>query len=382
MALSPRIINLNTTGGNPIIREEQLDKFALSIMNAKSPDQVDIVTPRHPLWRMLEEKKAKGMSGTEPIGKGPVRDFLYETEDHSTDISATSGIKDFDYTEREGETQAQYYWVIHYETVTLDEAVYITNAGALQLFDILTRDKRKAEKAFRNKQVDRLWNGVTVGRNKMWGLKDIIRFDPTTDPSRGAVGGITAVDGQAWGTKWRNQATNYNDVSVDWRSGGKFRTFVDDDTSSSTFYDLWYDCSNHEKGEMEEGQPDLIPCNKAFMKALNSIIQDRIVLQDLDKTHRLGVKGYDYRGAMIFEDPSVPDDPNTSTYGVAMLVNTNVVEWLYAAGVDSGWSPLARVPGKTAFACHRKRVYTIACSAPGWNGVFFGLKPRSYTGDT
>lgn len=352
----------------PPSRTQELNTFVLAVLDdiAKGEPE-DVITPKHPLFTMLG---SKGMIERRAPGKGPVEDLMYETPTRSTIISLSDDMKERDFTPIEGYTQAKFDWVQHLDNLTIPKMELDNATGKNAIVDIVKRKKRQLDIGIRNKQVDYLWDGLVSGSEKIWGLKDMIQFVTSANPSKGAVGGVD----QTVATWWKNQVYNYNAAFKTVNTGYEVSSFIDNGATS--FMEFFRALSNFDRGNSNESAPDLMPCNAVFERYFANLVKEQLVFQNKTSDLNLGVDAFYYRGAAVFYDPNVPDDPNTSTYGVCMAVNSNSISWIYAEGLEQSWGEMMKLQ-KTGFAWERSTQFSMTVRNRAMNGVFFGVKPAS-----
>lgn len=352
----------------PSVRPSQIDDFFVSVMlKSSKKDPTDITTPRYPLFRRLESKEVRGVIEENP-GHGPVRDVYYKTEDRHTELSAGQKIQPRDYRPHENLTRLQYDWIMLITHLAISTYDWENINTPEELGNYLSRKKKNVDKAHRNKLVNYLWYGVTVGGMKLFGIRDVIRFTPTADPSRGAVGGIGVADVP----NHTNQSSNFNDKYQYFVGGGQTKTFLDEGTSSLL---TTYNNCGYNDAEGSDAYPDLMPCNEAMWRVLHRLAQQKLVFYDDNKSKELGVPGITFQTMTAFVDRNVPDDPNNSSYGVGILWNSNFFEWAYAKGIRHRWSKGRERDLDTAYAWDKySQVSTI------WNGldrfgIIYGVIP-------
>lgn len=356
----------------PIVRTETLNDFVLGTLYDKAKkDPRDQITPRNPLFKRLQEK---GLVETRPPGKGPVEDLMYQTQDRSTVISMSDDIKQKDYTPITGTTQAKYDWVQIIQNLTIPKMEYDNNKGPNQLADIVLRKKKMIETAQRNKLNTVLWNGIVSGSEKLFGILDLIQFDPTSNPSKGYVGGIDATGTDV--TWWRNIAKDYNAAYRTLNTGAQTKTMINDPASTATLENTWIDCINNADGDGEDGQPDFGVCNLKFWQQFSDLVDSRLYFTNKEDRFKLGVDGFWFKSMFIFYDRSVPDTPTTGE-GALLLINSSSLKWVYAEGLKQDWSSMKDIPGKTGYSWEMSTQCSITCNARNRNGVFFGTQAIS-----
>lgn len=329
----------------------------------------DIITPNHPLFKRWESGDVRGMK-EEPPGRGPVREIYINTPDRGTELSEGQRIGARDIATHESNTEAQYHWVLRLDTLALD--LYTVKNTPTKVGFISWADGKRIgiNKAHRNKQVDYVWNGATVGGKHIFGLKDAMRFDPTADPSRGKVGGIGVADVD----QWTNNSANFNSNALTYTTGAKTATFMT--TGTNCLLRLYSDCGYYAGGDSDdEVYPDVIPCNQAYWQAVVMLIEHGMMFRDEKDSYKLGIESVVYRQGRIFEDRNVPNDPNDATYGVAFLINSKVVEPVYASGIRNMWERSVDHPVDTVASVDKMTQMTMTYRALNRLGVHYGVIP-------
>jgi hypothetical protein len=354
----------------PPVRTEKLNDFVLAVLNDISKrEPEDLVTPQHPLWKRMDQNEVKTIE-RRPPGKGPVEDVLYQAPDRSIEISLSQDMKDKEFTPIEGYTQAKFDWVIYLQTLTIPMAEYLNSQGKNAIVDIVKRKKRQLDVAYRNKMVSYLWSGAVSGSEVFWGVNDAVKFDPTTEPEKGAVGRIE-VSGLPG---WANVSKNYDDSYKVLCEGGNYETmeFNGDDS----LFQTWYATTQNAEGDGAEGQPDLMPCNATFYQYFADLVSSRLIFTNKADNFNLGVDGFWFRSGTIFPDSNVPDDPNTSTYGVALMLNSRSFSFCFAEGIERKWESMYKLQTKTGFAWDRLTQCSMTWRNRAKNAVFYGVQDK------
>jgi len=352
----------------PTISPTELTDFLLAVRHKVfTKDPTDIITPRYPVFMRLESGKYNAVI-EEPPGQGPVRDIYYQTEDRITELSASVPQQPRDYRSQENNTRAQYFWIQCISTLLVPSYEYDNCQTPDALVSLIMRKKKGVDKSHRNKQVSYLWNGRTIGSEKLFGLADVLRFTPTSDPSRGAVGMISVDDLPSWTNKSKNYATAYKVYDT----GAQTTTFLNN--GSNSLSQLWSDLGYNDQ-DVQEAYPDLMPCNSPFYRCCEDLVTMRQMSTDVSGTQELGVSAISYKSASVFEDRNVPDDPNDSTYGVCALLNSNAWNVVYAQGIRNEWGAPVVLQGDTAIAWDKKTQMTIAYEDLGRLGLLYGVIP-------
>lgn len=354
----------------PTVKPSQIDDFLMSVMHKlQKEDPTDIITPRYPLFMKMEKAEISSIIEENP-GHGPVRDVYYKTEDRYIELSAGKRSGTRDLRPQEHSTRAQYDWVMLLNSLTIPLYDWENINTPEQVVDYLARKKKGTDKSHRNRQVTYLWDGATIGGMKLWGLKDAIRFTPTADPARGAVGDLGVADLP----DWTNNSKNFNAAYATWIGGALTSCFIDE--GSNSLLSLWSDCGYNDQ-DVGEAYPDLIPCNSVYWRLCSRLAANKIMFYDERSVKDLGVAGIAFQTATIFEDRNVPNDPNNSTYGVAYLLNTNVFNWIYARGIRNRWSKSVQHQVDTFYSFDKISEVCVAYSDLSRLGVHYGVNPTA-----
>ena len=323
----------------------------------------DIITPKHPLFKRMEKN---GTIEDRARGRGPTEDVLYATPDRSTKISLSQDMKSRDRRTTEGYTRAKYDYIMRLDHLTIPLVEYLNAQGPLAVIDIVKRKKAQVNKNYRNKLVDVVWNGDVNGSETVFGITDFVQTDTSSNPSDGNVGGID----QTIATDWKNSARDFNAAYKTVASGIAATTLPTQ--SGTSMLRLFEDCSSLDKGDMDEGRPDLMPCNFEFFQRFTDLVDLRIVFHNKVDDIDLGVEGIQYRGATIFFDASVPDE--ASGEGVCYFLNTNSFSLVFAEGLREVWSDVMDLEAVTAVGWEQMTQYSMTIRNRKQNGVIHGVK--------
>lgn len=356
----------------PTVKPSTIDDFFMSVMLKMSKkDPTDITTPNYPLFRKLEKKEVKGVIEENP-GHGPVRDIYYKTEDRYTELSAGQKIQPRDYRPHENLTRLQFDWIMLISHLAISTYDWENINTPEELGTFLTRKKKGVDKSHRNRLVNYLWEGITVGGQKLFGIKDVIRFTPTADPTRGAVGGVGVADV----SNHTNKSKNFNAAFDQYVGGGQTATMLD--SGANSLLSLYIDCGYND-GEGADAFPDLMPCNEIYWRCLHRLAQRKLCFYDDNSMKELGVPGITFQTMTAFYDRNIPNDPNTSTYGVSMLWNSNYFEWAYAKGIRHRWSKGRERDLDTAYCWDKYSQVTALWHGLDRFGVHYGIIPTPTT---
>lgn len=348
------------------IKPAVIDDFMMRIRHKiAKEDPEDIITPKYPLFKKLESAQVKGIVEENP-GHGPVRDVYYQTEDRITELSKSQQIQPRDFRPQEHLTKAQYDWYMLINTLYVSKWEWENSNTPEALVNLLTQKKKGTDKSHRNLHVTRLWNGYTLGSEKIFGLKDAMRFTTTSDPSRGAVGGLSVANLPTWTNVSKNYNANYQVFS----SGAETTTFIDEGANSliQLYSDVRY-VDNEVDGNY------LMPCNSPYWRVCNKLARAGIMFYDNNSPKELGVPGITFHGGTIFEDRNVPDDPNNSTYGVLFMLSTDCFQWVYAKGIRMRWDDRKEHTVDTAMSWDKVSQFSICYSDLRRMGVHYGVIP-------
>ena len=350
------------------IRESSLDDFVLHTRKKLGKDVTDIVTPAQVVFKQLERK---GAIEEEEPGQGPVEPVTFVVPDRITVLSRSDNFKQRNLVPIETATEAQYDWVMLLNEFTIDYYTYRNAVSPLGFAKYVERQLKVLDQGLQNKLIDYLWNGHTSNTDYICGLKDMIQFDPTSDPTRGSVGRISVSDI----SDWANQYANYNTAFATYSTGVRTKTMLTD--GSNSWQALYLNCSNNPMAQTAEGQPDLILVNTTCWLYLHQLHEQQRILRSTTSKEELGVEGFAFQNATVVWDPDVPDDPNDSTYGVAFFVNTDALRVVFATGNKRVWSELRKLDGHTGWSAEEVTQFSMTCKDRRKHGVHFGQKAIS-----
>ena len=349
------------------VTPDKFDDFVMHTREKSGRDLTNVVTPDHPTFRMLE--KHKGIEDDEP-GRGPVEDIRTETANRTTILSLSNGLADRNLVEHSGITRATYDWIMAVTDFVINYYDYLNATGAVAMMKIVEQKLEGLDIALEETMVDMLWNGKVSGTEKLFGLKDLIRFTATADPAKGKIGGIGVADVPTW----TNQSKNYNTAFMTVTSGALVNTFLTNGTNS--WLALYRACSNNPDNQVtQRGCPNLIACNEVMDGYLHALHEQRRIFVDEQSNVELGIDGFRYKNAIAYWDPNVPDDPNSATYGVAFFLNTWAFKWKYARGLKKQWSNLVKMSSKTGYQADETTQVALTVKDLRRLGVSYGVKP-------
>lgn len=345
-------------GFQATVNESRLDDFVLSTVRKVSKEITNVITPSHPTFKRLE---AKGMIGEEEPGQGPVEDIQYAQPDRVIELSRTQDYQNVDQAPVEVTTQAQYDWIMVMQHLVIGKYEYLNAQSGGQFVDLIKRRMQALDDGLMEKQVDYLWDGVTVGTNNLFGIKDIVQQTPTSDPSRGAVGRISVSNIPTWANQYQNFNGEFKDVST----GGHLEyTFLD---KANGLLDLFTRCANNGL----DSKPDLIPCNLEFYRFCTNLYNEGRMFRDTASNVELGVDGFSFQGATIYHDYDCPTF--TANQGNAYLLNSKSFRWVYAKGLKKSWGNMVKLESKTAYQWDCTMQVAMTCKDRRKNGVIWGI---------
>jgi len=203
----------------PNVTEAQITDFTIKALKKIDKKKKDVVTAPSPLWTMYEKNKAGGMRSESP-GQGPVRRIYYNTPDRGLELSRSQPQGTRSLEKHDSQTEAQYEWGMRIDTLTVPFYDY-KNLNTPEGYIKYLEEKREGiSRAHRNAKNTWLWSGRTIGTNKLYGINDAVRFVPTTDPTRGSLGGISVADLSVW----KNRSANFNDYALTYATGANTKT--------------------------------------------------------------------------------------------------------------------------------------------------------------
>lgn len=326
----------------PPVRTRELNDFVLAVLeDLDKGEPTDNITPDYPLWRRMIENNG-GMVDKRSPGHGPVEDLLYQTPDITQVLSQSRDAITEDPVNVEGYTQAKFDWV-QVQLFLLMGKVERDNAqGKNAIADLVMRKKKLLDKSFKKKLNTILWNGITSGSEKVFGLLDYVKVDPSTNPAKGNIGGIDAsVAAQSW---WRNLSYDFASAYKTINSGTHYLNLLAD---GATSMNALYRALSYVDGAPEHGEPDLFLINDILDNMWVDMVQNKVMYQNKEDKHNLGYKTYMYKNAAILYDASVPTE--TASEGCGMFVNTSNIKFAYAEGLEKRWEDAEKVAGKSAF---------------------------------
>jgi hypothetical protein len=350
----------------PSIEPSELNDVVLCLERDRTSGFRDIINTGKPLHKALERAGA--------IMNKP-RALVYETvvkfqqARRTGAMSPTQTTVAREYAENQFMTAAQYRACSMVATMTLSQYHEDMIAGGLAQFDYIKSRMDDKDQDLLLTYNDWLWDGTTVGSTPVWGLKDIIQFDPTADPTRGAVGGL----GVANFPTWKNKTANYNGAYKSLAAGGTLKSMLEfGDNSLGSVYRAA--SNNMEAGGA--GHPDIMVCNEAYMRACEGLALEGLLMKCGSGTNQLGTDSFRFKDCDITWDENVPDDPNNSSYGVAFGINCKMgFNVVYPEGLRRKVGERYKHPTMHGHAWDTFVYLFFMCHHRGLNFVHYGIQP-------
>lgn len=352
----------------PNIQESQLNDFVRAMARKTSPDLTNIIEEPHPLLDQIRANK--GVKYENP-GQGPVRDIQYASARRIKKLSRTKMTAEREKADSQTTTSAQYNWVMYESTMFVSKYLFHNLSGGDAQVNYLKERMDERDLDLHKQIVEDLWDGTTVGTSHVWGIKDLVQFTPTSDPARGAVGGISVTDFPTW----KNVSANFNGPYATYNSGAQTLTFLDSGVNSlGTTYRM---CCNNPDSKNEKGKPKLLPCNEPFIRFCEGLSRKGLLRQDGNEVRDFGIDGFRYKGGIIYWDNDCPDDPNNNSYGVVLLLNMHTIEVVFAKGIERmvGERMIEQVDGSYTWDITTQ--LTMTCKDRRRNGVMYGIQEAS-----
>lgn len=268
-------------------------------------------------------------------------------------------------------TTAQYNWVMYNATMYVPVFQFHNVQGGDAQLNYLKERMDERDLDLHKQLVEDLWNGDDVSGTTLWGIKDIVQFNPAADPARGAVGGLSVTDFPTW----KNVSANFNGPYATYSSGAQTLTFLD--SGANSLGSTYRACCNNPDSKNERGKPKLMPCNEPFIRFCEGLSRAGLLRQDGNEVRDFGIDGFRYKGGLIYWDNDCPDDPNNNAYGVVLLLNTHSLEVVYAKGLERmvGDRMTEQVDG--AYTWDVKTQLTVTVKDRRRNGIMYGIQEAS-----
>jgi hypothetical protein len=275
-----------------------------------------------------------------------------------------------EFAETETLTQAQYYYIAWNVTLSIPYFIWKMTQGPLARFSYLETQMDEMLQDVEETYNDVLWNGMTVGTDQVFGIKDIVRFDPTTDPSRGAVGKLPVANFP----QWKNQTANFDGAYKSLAAGGRFKTMLT--YGENSLSSVYRRASNYKKNGPNKGRPDVGLCNEPYILACEDLMEDGRLAQVSESSNQLGTDGFRFRNMDLVYDINVPDDPNNGEYGVCFGLNcSHGFQVVYVDGLRREMTDMEKLPNNHGYYWDHYTFMTTATAHPGLNFVHYGVKP-------
>ena len=332
----------------------------------RTSDFCDIVNTGKPLHKALENA---GAIMNKPVSIAREIPVKFTQARRAGFMSASQPTVAREFAENQFLTAAQYKYCAIVVTMTLAQFHEDMTKGGLAQFDYIKSRMDDKDQDLVLTYNDWLWNGATVGTDKIWGINDIVQFDTSADPARGAVGGLSVTNFP----EWANQSANFNGAYKSLAAGGVLQSMLE--YGANSLGSVFRAASNNmEPGG--NGIPDIIVCNEAYMRACEGLaLEGRLMKMD-SGANKLGVDSFGFKGTPVIWDENVPDDPNNNSYGVAIGLNCkkgfNVV---YPEGLRRKVSDMYKHPTEHGHAWDTFTYLNFVTCNRKLNFVHYGIKP-------
>lgn len=350
----------------PPVRSQELNDFILIMLNdLDGSEPTDNITPKYPIWNRMIANNG-GMVQKRAPGIGPVEDLLYQTPDITQVLSLSNDAISVDPVAVEGYTQAKYDWIQVQLHLLMGKVERDNATGKNAIADLVMRKKKLLDKSMMRKLNNILWNGQISGSEKVFGLLDYIKQDPTTNPSKGNIGGIDAsVAAQSW---WRNKVSDFDGA---YKTTGAGTFTIELLSGKSTAMNALYRDISYVDGDGGNGEPDLFVVNDVLDNFWVDMIQYKVVYANKEDKHNLGFETYMFKNAQIVYDASLPTV--VASEGNGMFINSSNIKFCYATGLEKRWEPAERVPNKAAFQWPCWVQLSTTCDERRTHGIIHGI---------
>lgn len=234
-------------------------------------------------------------------------------------INWYSGHDTLDITPQDSFTQAEYDWRSIAGSVNLDNELMDKNRGNKhRLFDIM-QGHIDGLRADLSEQINQALLGQrTASSDEPFGLLDIVKDDPTTDPTD-AVGGIAYADFNGWA----NQATDFSSASFGTSQSGN---------GAQALRELLYDCT------FGADKPNLlIGGNNAYESYLQTMVDQQRYVNPAAKA--IGNAGFDVivaQGLPFVREPVIQTVRSTASLTGDAIYALNM-KHLKVCGMSNRW---------------------------------------------
>lgn len=226
-------------------------------------------------------------------------------------VAAFSGTDVIDTTKQTVFTSAEWDWRYVAGTVTITVEEKAKNNGPEQVVDLLRGKERNLVSSFQDKMETYLFAAQPASGSKdPNSLTELVDVDPTGDPPRANVGGITtASSANTW---WRNRTVPL-DVDTTVSVGGTY----DFATNAQTYMRrMWNACS--QSGGMEE--PDLVVTTQEVYEAYEAMFPPQLVLTVESRNKAdLGFRAFEFKGAPMIFSKTLTGGTGTTANKLYML---------------------------------------------------------------
>jgi len=188
--------------------DQTLNDFVLAVLkDIDRGEPEDVITPLNPFFRRMMQNN-DGMLERRAPGRGPVEDVMFQTQDRGITLSRDKDLQQRNLTPVEGYTEAQYDWVMLLESLTLPFFEMKNAQGERAIVDYVKRKKRLVDTAMKVRQNDIMWNGITAGTQRVFGLSEFMQTDTSIKSTKRRIpGGKTRPRTTTPRTKWSTRAT-------------------------------------------------------------------------------------------------------------------------------------------------------------------------------
>lgn len=348
-----------------LVPDNRFNEFVMHTVERTGSNLHNVVTPDHPLLRFLEKT---GGIGRETPGRATVENIRYATQKHITTLTQQSGLKSRSLSEDKSITRAHFPIHMLVQDFMIDYWTYEMATSSVDMMGVVQQRLQGLDEGLDEEVVDRVWNGYTEDGVRQWGIKDMIRFDVSSDPDHGPLGGIGIADIPTW----VNQSYNYDAPVIQWNSAGAITQEIL--SGDNGWLETYIACSLRSKESKAQSQPNLIAVNGVMYRRLMQLQRNQLVVRDELGSKELGVDGFRFQNALVYHDPDVPDDPNNSDYGVAFMMNTRIMKLCFIKGIEKKWRAMHQMDTETGYQKDRITAMTTKVANPRLQGVCYGGK--------
>jgi hypothetical protein len=165
-----------------------------TLVDSYSSTVTDNIFDNYPVWQELTKNQKFYDGGTEIV-----EPLSYATLDGQW----YKGLSSFNADDKETLSAGKYLPAYSLIPVMISETDMLENSGKSAIINLLEYKFENARMSLEKFLSDAVWSNysVSAGIARLWGLQDIIKVTPATDPTGGDYGGIDATV-QTW---WQNQ---------------------------------------------------------------------------------------------------------------------------------------------------------------------------------